>query len=227
MATAARRPSTRRRRPAARRTAVRRPVRRRSRRRSTASDTLIAVGAVLVLVLAVLQWVGRHPVVLVLAALAAAGAAAVVLARRAAAAARWRQLMADRAGITHYMAMTPKQFEEALAWLCRRDGCRDVKVVGGAGDLGADVIATTPTGRRIVIQAKRYAPANKVGSPDLQKVGGTARQVHGADLVAAVTTSGFTRAAREYAAHPGVAIRLVDHDALARWAAQTGPAPWH
>lgn len=135
--------------------------------------------------------------------------------------------MADRAGIAHYMAMDPKQFEHAIAYLCQRDGCTGVKVVGGAGDLGADVIATTPTGLRIVIQAKRYAPSNRVGSPDLQKVGGTARQVHGAQLVAAVTTSGFTKAARDYAAHPGVGIRLVDHDALARWAAGTGPALWH
>ncbi|WP_327488404.1 restriction endonuclease [Streptomyces sp. SLBN-115] len=36
-------------------------------------------------------------------------------------------------------AMHDRQFEEFVAGLCRRDGCTDVKRVGGAGDLGADV----------------------------------------------------------------------------------------
>ncbi|MET8538144.1 restriction endonuclease [Streptomyces sp. NPDC005065] len=53
------------------------------------------------------------------------------------------------------------------------------------------------------------------------------RKVHGAHLVAAVTTSGFTRSARECASHANVGIRLLDHDALARWTSGTGPAPWH
>ncbi|CAM5535446.1 hypothetical protein SMICM304S_02837 [Streptomyces microflavus] len=38
------------------------------------------------------------------------------------------------------------------------DGCADAEVVGGAGDLGADVLATTPDGRRLVVQRKRYGP---------------------------------------------------------------------
>jgi restriction system protein len=33
-------------------------------------------------------------------------------------------------------AMDDRQFEEFVANLCRRDGCTDVKRVGGAGDLG-------------------------------------------------------------------------------------------
>jgi restriction system protein len=125
---------------------------------------------------------------------------------------------------TNYLTLTPKQFEHALADLCRRDGCTRVQVVGGAGDLGADVICTTPDGRRLVIQAKRYAATTKVGSGDVQKVGGTARQIHGADIAAVVTTSTFTPAAANYARQVG--IRTVDGAALTRWAGRTGPAPW-
>ncbi|MFD0366054.1 restriction endonuclease [Nocardia sp. GCM10030253] len=66
-------------------------------------------------------------------------------------------------------ALSPSEFEEALAALCRRDGCTDVKVVGGSGDLGADVIARTPDGRRIVLQAKRYRNGRTVGSQDVQR----------------------------------------------------------
>jgi restriction system protein len=126
--------------------------------------------------------------------------------------------------IARYHAMAPDEFEHAVAFLCERDGCYDVQVVGGAGDLGADVIATAPDGRRIVIQCKRYGPATKVGSPDLQRFGGTCYSVHGAHVAAVVTTSVFTKPAVGYGVQHG--IRLVDVGALAGWASRTGPAPW-
>jgi restriction system protein len=118
----------------------------------------------------------------------------------------------------------PDGFEAAVAALCERDGCLDVEVVGGAGDLGADVLATAPDGRRVVVQCKQYGPTNKVGSQDLQRFGGTCWTVHGAQLAAVVTTGRFTEPAQEYAAACG--IRCVDGDALAAWAAGSGPAPW-
>jgi restriction system protein len=135
------------------------------------------------------------------------------------------RLWAIRAQSTqNYLSMTPTEFEHALAFLCERDGCRNVQVVGGAGDLGADVIATTPTGARLVIQAKRYAPNNQVKGPDLQKFGGTCYNVHQAGVAAVVTTSGFTKQAREYAGH--MRIRLFGQQELGAWASRTGPAPW-
>lgn len=126
--------------------------------------------------------------------------------------------------IAPYHAMDPGQFERAIAYLCERDGCTSVQVVGGAGDLGADVIATAPDGRRIVIQCKRYGPSNKVGSQDMQRFGGTCYNVHGAQVAAVVTTSTFTRPAAQYAS--GMRIGLYDNDGLAGWASRTGPAPW-
>lgn len=121
-------------------------------------------------------------------------------------------------------AMDPEDFEQAVAALCERDGCRDVEVVGGAGDLGADVIATAPDGTRVVIQCKRYGPENKVGSQDVQRFGGTCFAVHGATVAAVVTTGEFTRPASDYAARCG--IRCLDHADLVAWTEGTGPAPW-
>lgn len=126
--------------------------------------------------------------------------------------------------IARYHAMDPRQFEHAIAFLCERDGCHTVQVVGGAGDLGADVIATAPDGRRIVIQCKRYGPTTKVGSPDLQRFGGTCYSVHRAQVAAIVTTSVFTKPAVNYGVQQG--IRMIDSGALAGWATRTGPAPW-
>ncbi|MFK4593659.1 restriction system protein [Streptomyces pristinaespiralis] len=121
-------------------------------------------------------------------------------------------------------AMDPDSFEQAVAALCERDGCRDVEVVGGAGDLGADVIATTPDGRRLVMQCKRYGPMNKVGSQEVQRFGGTCFAVHEADVAAVVTTGEFTQPAAEYAGRCG--IRCFDHQSLVAWTDGSGPAPW-
>ncbi|MFF0528430.1 restriction endonuclease [Nocardia amikacinitolerans] len=89
-------------------------------------------------------------------------------------------------------------------------------MVGGSGDLGADVIARAPDGRRIVLQAKRYRNGRSVGSQDVQRFGGTAHTIHGADVAAVVTTAhAFTPQAGAYAAKAG--ILLVPAKALAAW----------
>ncbi|WP_394428525.1 restriction endonuclease [Streptomyces sp. SGAir0957] len=123
-----------------------------------------------------------------------------------------------------FSALDPYEFETAVAALCERDGCTDVQVVGGAGDLGADVLATAPDGRRVVVQCKQYGPTNKVGSQDLQRFGGTCWSVHGAQLAVVVTTSEFTAPAIEYA--EGCCIRCVDGEELQAWADGSGPTPW-
>ncbi|WUT00931.1 restriction endonuclease [Streptomyces sp. NBC_00708] len=126
--------------------------------------------------------------------------------------------------VPDFTALDPDGFEAAVAELCERDGCQEVEVVGGAGDLGADVLATAPDGRRVVVQCKQYGPAHKVGSQDLQRFGGTCWTVHGAQLAAVVTTSEFTAPALEYAEACG--IQCVDGATLNAWAEGAGPAPW-
>ncbi|MFK8849948.1 restriction endonuclease [Streptomyces sp. Ac-502] len=126
--------------------------------------------------------------------------------------------------VEDYLALDADAFEQAIARLCERDGCRDVRVVGGAGDLGADVLATTSDGRRIIVQCKRYCATNKVGSQDMQRFGGTCYTVHEADVAAVVTTSAFTEPATDYADTCG--IRCFDGDQLVAWTNGAGPAPW-
>ncbi|MEU3554229.1 restriction endonuclease [Streptomyces fragilis] len=123
-----------------------------------------------------------------------------------------------------YDAMDADEFEQAVAELCERDGCTGVEVVGGAGDLGADVLAVTPDGRRVVLQCKRYSATNKVGSQDLQRFGGTCFTVHEAHVAALVTTSDFTAPALEYAEQCG--ILCVDREALLAWTLGAALPPW-
>ncbi|WP_308019996.1 restriction endonuclease [Streptomyces sp. SP2-10] len=124
-----------------------------------------------------------------------------------------------------YAELDPDGFEQAVAELCVRDDCREVEVVGGAGDLGADVVAVAPDGRRVVIQCKHYGDPNKVGSQDMQRFGGTCFTIHEADVAAVVTTSDFTAPALEYARQCGIVC--VNGDDLAAWHRGAGPSPWH
>ncbi|MEU2543937.1 restriction endonuclease [Streptomyces roseolus] len=123
-----------------------------------------------------------------------------------------------------HAAVDADGFEHTVAALCARDGCTAVEVVGGAGDLGADVVAVTVDGRRVVLQCKHYAPDNRVGSQDLQRFGGTCFTIHEADVAIVVTTSSFTAPAAEYAALCGIVC--LDGEALAAWTDQTAPPPW-
>ena len=123
-----------------------------------------------------------------------------------------------------YEALTPEEFEEAIAALCERDGCSAVDVAGGAGDLGADVVAVAPDGCRIVVQCKHYSAPHRVGSQDLQRFGGTCFTVHEADVAVLVTTTDFTAPALEYADRCGIVC--VDREALRAWTDSTGPLPW-
>ncbi|WP_095046572.1 restriction endonuclease [Streptomyces sp. WM6386] len=186
---------------------------------------LYAAAALVLLPAAFLAWADGNGAGAFFVLLLLAGGGLALGKRRARQAAELHRVRTLRSTeVVRYHAMGPREFEHAVAFLCERDGCLGVRVVGGAGDLGADVVADAPDGRRVVIQCKRYGPTTKVGSPDLQRFGGTCYSVHGAQVAAVVTTSVFTKPAAQYAS--GTGIRLFDESALAAWATRTGPPPW-
>jgi restriction system protein len=118
--------------------------------------------------------------------------------------------------LTALDAMPGGEFELFIAGLCHRDGFTVRQHSGGSGDLGADVVADAPDGRRIVIQCKRYKPGNAVPGPDLQRFLGTVRAIHNADVPVFVTTAWrFTKQSRELAA--GQQVVLIDRDLLSHW----------
>ncbi|MFC7306847.1 restriction endonuclease [Streptomyces monticola] len=96
-------------------------------------------------------------------------------------------------------AMSWQDFEHYVAELCRRDGCRSIKVVGGAGDLAADIIGELSDGRRLVVQVKHYAPHRSVPSGDMQKFVGMAFAEHQADIAVFVATCEYSTRARQLA----------------------------
>ncbi|GAB2989722.1 hypothetical protein GCM10023080_064610 [Streptomyces pseudoechinosporeus] len=111
--------------------------------------------------------------------------------------------------------MSWKQFEQHVAELCRRDGCTDVVVTGGKGDLGADVIALLPDGRRLVIQCKRQAAHRAVTTADMQQFIGAARPEHRADIALYAVTCRFTKSALTLAARHGITV--MPRELFAAW----------
>lgn len=97
------------------------------------------------------------------------------------------------------LALTPTQFEMAIADLLRDMGYRSVQRTGRSGDLAADITCRDRKGRSVVVQCKRHAPGIRVGSRDMQAFIGMVKVHHRADNGVFVTTSEFTAPARELA----------------------------
>jgi HJR/Mrr/RecB family endonuclease len=112
-----------------------------------------------------------------------------------------------------------KDFEHYVAKLCRRDGCTHVEVRGGRDDLGADILARLPDGRRLVVQCKRQASHRSIPSSEMQQFIGTARPEHHADVALFVVPCGCTKSARSLAARHGITI--MPRELLAAWNAGT------
>jgi restriction system protein len=94
-------------------------------------------------------------------------------------------------------SMNPREFEHTMAELLSRLGYKDVKVIGGSGDLGVDIIAKYKDDR-VVVQCKRYT-SKKVGSPELQMFIGMMVTEYKASKGIYITTSSFTKDAIELA----------------------------
>ena len=91
------------------------------------------------------------------------------------------------------------------------------QVTGGSGDGGIDgTIREDALGLdEVYLQAKKYADGNTVGESALRNFAG-AIDATGAMKGVFVTTSSFTRAARDYVARSPKRIVLIDGDELAR-----------
>lgn len=225
------------RRPTARRTTPRRraPYRYRSRRegwarrRGRQSDVQVLVlGGVLLVAAAVwmlVSWLLAHWwVLIVLAAVGAVTATGWIHRRQQQRAWDRTRQQALRYGLPELDALHHRDFEYAVRDLMRRDGCTDARQIGGAGDNGADVLATDPLGRTWVIQCKHRRDGDRgsaVGTPDLQRVNGTARQLYGADVVLVVTNGRFSTRCQPLAAQ--LHMHLADRRTLATWASSGRP----
>jgi len=114
--------------------------------------------------------------------------------------------------LDHLCAMDPGRFEHVLRLLLEKLEYAGVEVTGRSGDRGIDLRATlryrgvadVPTH----VQAKRFSPGNNVDGATVGRLRGSLPvEAHGI----VITTSGFTRQARDEARAPGLKpIILID-----------------
>ena len=124
--------------------------------------------------------------------------------------------------LSKVVALTPAFFERLVVELLVNMGyggsIKDAgKAIGKSGDEGIDgTIKEDKLGLDIIyIQAKKWAPGNVVGRPELHKfVGALAGQ--GAKKGVFITTSSFTREATDYVPRNETKIVLIDGEQLAQ-----------
>jgi len=111
---------------------------------------------------------------------------------------RQEEIAAGQRTLAAIDVMSGTEFEVVVAELCRRDGCTQVRRVGGTGDNGADVLGRLPDGRTMVIQCKRYAPHRTIASREVRDLLGA--KVHfAADAAIFVATTRFSPQAEAFA----------------------------
>lgn len=95
---------------------------------------------------------------------------------------------------------SPSEFEHFVAKVWKNMGW-EVDVTSKSRDNGVDILATKSGihDEKAAIQAKKYAPSNKIGQPSIQQYDTLRRQDSSVDLVVVVTTSEFTSNARDLA----------------------------
>lgn len=111
--------------------------------------------------------------------------------------------------LNHLAQMDEYRFEHLIADLWEARGW-DTTVTTGSQDRGIDVIATksVPFPQKQLIQAKRYARDQTIGTPAIQQYSSLKQQEDAVDAVIVVTTGSFTSPARELAAE--LNVKLID-----------------
>jgi restriction system protein len=197
---------------------------RRRRKKSSSGGMALAAAFAVIVVLALIIKVLSSPVTwLVLLPLVGGGTGAWLLVRsrrHAAAVEAHRRWLLGQSCFPAADAMSGSQFEAYVAELLRMDGHQDVRIVGGPGDGGADILSAEPSGRKIAVQCKRVTAAVPVGV--VRQLNGTIAHEHPGRAGALVTTALLTRPATELAAR--ARITVVDRNALASWMSQARAA---
>jgi|GEM_PF-6265942 len=112
------------------------------------------------------------------------------------------------------LQMNPTEFEEFCAKALEGMGYKNMKRVGGAGDLAADIVGFDTHGRSTIVQCKRYKPGTKVGSPVIQTFIGMKSVHHGAERGIFMTTADYSKPAVQLAKQHDLV--LIDGDDLVK-----------
>lgn len=115
-------------------------------------------------------------------------------------------------------SLEPRKFEELVAKLLEDQGC-DITLTKRTRDGGYDLLGRMqagPTNFIFLAECKRYAPENKVGVEVVRGLYGVT-EIQKANLGLVITTSSFTKDAREEKLRIGPRIDLKEYSDLCSW----------
>jgi restriction system protein len=187
------------------------------------NSPLLIFGA---LVLVAVLWLAAQVITwpAVVSVLAAAGASAAwtwyLIARRRGAeeaACKQRELFVQSCFDKVDVMPGSPVFERYIADLLGVDGHRDVRVVGGKGDGGVDVLSIDPSGRLLALQCKRQKDPVRINV--VRELQGSLACEHRGRHGVIVTNAALTKEARDLATRTGITV--IDRPALADWMSRT------
>lgn len=105
--------------------------------------------------------------------------------------------------VVSFTGTTGEEYEHYVAERLKHMGFTNVQVTQLSGDFGADVLAYDPDGNKTCIQCKMYS--GTVGIAAVQEIYG-AKAYYKCDKAMVITTSSFTKAARQLALETDVKL---------------------
>lgn len=112
---------------------------------------------------------------------------------------------------SNWERLSPKEFEHALVYRLREDG-HDLSVTKYVGDGGIDLEGTSPGGKPLIVQAKKYK--SNVGVAVVREMIGVRESLPEKPLSMIVSLVGFTRGAKELAEKENVILMSIKNDLL-------------
>ena len=139
------------------------------------------------------------------------------------------QLECERMSLTRklgdILTLTPSQFEAFIGTFLDECGYHNVQCVGRSGDLGVDLLARDSLLRRVAVQCKKFSPGRSVGSRDLQNFIGMMTVEHKAERGIFITTSDYTRPAKDLASKHRDKLIIINGELLVELLQQTKNLP--
>jgi hypothetical protein len=126
----------------------------------------------------------------------------------------------------YFASLGTEQLQAELIELCQRERCTDIRLAGRPRTplATADIAATTPDGRRILIRTEPYGYDNALDYNDVWQFDRELAELPAIQAGVMVTRNRTTRSAATFARKTGIA--LCGRRALAAWLTDWGPAPW-
>ncbi len=161
------------------------------------NDFLTIIGVIAFFIYLLITFVSSYPIISVLIMIVFLGSLIWNIYDKKRKEAEELQRLSDLDSIISEYQTNPIKFETFAAKIFSLNGYKNVQVTRGTNDGGKDIIMYKD-GCKCIVEVKLYSRTNKIGREKIQKLH-SAKIDEKADFAILLTTSDFTKTAKEYA----------------------------